>query len=70
MRLIRDPDDDKRGKPMSASETFRSLFDEAGHYRAGEGEVPVTFATLGGSRYPGKLYFRGGLCIRAEMPYE
>lgn len=55
---------------MSASETFRSLFDEAGHYRAGEGEVPVTFATLGGSRYPGKLYFRGGLCIRAEMPYE
>ena len=52
---------------MSAAETFRSLFDEAGHYRAGEGEVPVTFATLGGSRYPGKLHFRGGLCIRAEM---
>jgi hypothetical protein len=52
---------------MSAVDDFRRYFDEAGHYRAGDGVVNVTFATRGGGRFPGKLHFKGGLCVRAEM---
>lgn len=32
-----------------------------------DGELPVVFSTRGGTRFPGRLLFRGGLCFRAEM---
>src|SRR4051794_36775849 len=52
---------------MSAADDFKSLFDEIGRYKAGDGDVDVVFLTKGGVRFPGKLRFKGGLCVRAEM---
>jgi hypothetical protein len=52
---------------MSAVDDFRSKFDEEGRFRSSDGTLNVVFATKGGSRFPGKLHFRSGLCVRAEM---
>src|SRR5689334_22701593 len=57
----------KGGRTMSTAEDFRNQFDTEGRFQAGNGELPVIFATRGGSRFPGKLFFRNGLCFRAEM---
>jgi hypothetical protein len=52
---------------MSVVDDFRSRFDELGRFRDGDGTLDIMFATRGGGRFPGKLYFRAGLCVRAEM---
>ena len=52
---------------MSTPEDFRSQFDAEGRFQGGNGELPVIFATRGGGRFPGKFFFRDGLCYRAEM---
>ncbi len=52
---------------MSAADVFRSKFDEDGRYRDGNGELAVVFATQGGGRFSGKLRFKDGLCVRAEI---
>ena len=52
---------------MSAVDDFKSKFDEEGRFRESNGTLNVVFATKGGSRFPGKLHFKGGLCVRAEM---
>ena len=52
---------------MSAADFFLSLFDEQGRYKNGDGEVPVTFSTKSGAQYSGKLRFKGGLLVSAEM---
>jgi len=51
---------------MATSTEFKGLFDSDGRYLGGDGEEAVLFATLG-ARYPGKLSFRQGLCVGAEM---
>lgn len=51
---------------MTATE-FRSQFDADGRYHNGDGTTDVTFATRGGSRYPGRMVFKDGLCVRAEV---
>src|SRR4051812_33331940 len=55
------------GVPMSAADEFFSLFDAEGRFRAGEGSVDVVFLTNTGRRYPGRLTFKGGLCVSADM---
>ncbi|HEY7426358.1 MAG TPA: hypothetical protein VH682_19150 [Gemmataceae bacterium] len=52
---------------MSIPEDFQSQFDADGRFLGKNGELAVIFATRGGARFPGKLYFKDGLCIRAEM---
>src|SRR5271157_1327901 len=52
---------------MSAAEGFMSKFDEEGRFRDRDGVLDVVIMTSGGNRYPGKLHFHNGLCIRAEM---
>jgi len=52
---------------MSAADNFLSLFDEQGHYKNGDGEGGVIFLTQSGTQYPGKLRFKGGLSVSAEM---
>jgi hypothetical protein len=52
---------------MSAADNFLSLFDEQGRYRNGDGEVGVIFLTQSGTQYPGKLRFKSGLLVSAEM---
>jgi hypothetical protein len=52
---------------MSAADEFMRKFDEDGRYRDHDGVLDVVFMTSGGKRYPGKLHFNNGLCIRAEM---
>jgi hypothetical protein len=52
---------------MTTAEEFRDHFETDGRYRGGDGDIPVVFATIGGGRFPGKLRFKGGLCVRAEM---
>jgi hypothetical protein len=52
---------------MSAADDFLNLFDEQGRYKNSDGEVEVVFLTKSGSKYPGKLQFKGGLLARAEM---
>ena len=52
---------------MSAVDDFKSKFDEEGRFRESNGTLNVVFATKGGGRFPGKLHFSGGLCVRAEM---
>lgn len=52
---------------MSSVDDFLSQFDEHGQYRAVDGELDVVFSTKSGGQYPGKLVFKNGLCIRAEM---
>ena len=36
-------------------------------FRDHEGTLNVVFAMKGGGRFPGKLHFSNGLCVRAEM---
>ncbi len=55
------------GRIMPAADDFRNQFDEAGRYRSGDGVSNVVFATMGGSRFPGRLHFKNGLCVRAEL---
>ena len=52
---------------MSTADDFRAKFDAEGRFRDRDGEVPVVFATRSGGRFPGKLRFKNGLCVRAEM---
>ena len=52
---------------MSAADNFLSLFDEQGRYKNGDGEVGVIFLTQSGTQYPGKLRFKSGLLVSAEM---
>jgi hypothetical protein len=52
---------------MSTLEDFKSQFETDGRFLANDGELPVVFSTRGGARFPGKLLFRAGLCVRAEM---
>jgi len=52
---------------MSQLDDFKSKFDEEGRFRESHGTLNVVFATRGGSRFPGKLHFNGGFCVRAEM---
>jgi hypothetical protein len=52
---------------MSAADDFRNQFDEEGRYRNRDGTLNVVFAMGGGGRYPAKLHFSDGLCVRAEM---
>lgn len=52
---------------MSAAEKFLSLFDEEGRYKNGNGDVGVIFLTQGGTQFPGKLRFKRGLLVSAEM---
>ncbi len=52
---------------MSAADSFLSLFDEQGRYKHGDGEVGVTFLTQSGTQYSGKLRFKSGLLVSAEM---
>lgn len=46
---------------------FKSQFDSDGHFKLGDGALSVVFATRGGTRFPGTLYFSKSLCVRAEM---
>jgi hypothetical protein len=52
---------------MSTPEDFQNQFDADGRFLGKTGELAVVFATRGGARFPGKFYFKDGLCIRAEM---
>ena len=52
---------------MSQLDDFTSKFDEAGRFRDCDGTLNVVFAMKGGGRFPGKLHFSTGLCVRAEM---
>lgn len=52
---------------MATVVDLASHFDAEGRFLDGEGELDVVFATRGGERFPGRLCFRDGLCIRAEM---
>lgn len=51
---------------MTAAE-FIQRFDEEGRYRTGTGREDVVFVSRGRRRHRGRLHFRGGLCVRAEM---
>src|SRR5438067_1038903 len=55
------------GKTMSAVDDFKDKFDSEGRLRAQNGSVAVVFATKGGGRFPGRLHFNNGSCVRAEM---
>lgn len=52
---------------MASVTDFLNQFDEEGRYSALDGVLDVVFATRGDGRYPGKLHFSNGLCVRAEM---
>jgi hypothetical protein len=52
---------------MSAVDDFKAKFDSEGRLRDQNGSLAVVFATKGGGRFPGKLHFSDGLCVRAEM---
>jgi hypothetical protein len=52
---------------MSAAESFLRLFDEQGRYKSGDGEVGVNFQLRSGTEYSGKLRFKSGLLVSAEM---
>jgi len=52
---------------MSQLDDFKSKFDEEGRFRNRDGTQSVVFAMKGGGRFPGKLQFSNGLCVRAEM---
>jgi hypothetical protein len=52
---------------MSAVDDFRADFDLEGRWHERDGWLNVVFATKGGGRFPGKLHFADGLCVRAEM---
>ena len=52
---------------MSAAKGFMRKFDEEGRFRDRDGVLDVVIMTSVGNRYPGKLHFNNGLCIRAEM---
>src|SRR5947209_10125052 len=53
--------------PTRRSSDLQNQFDADGRFLGKNGELAVIFATRGGARFPGKLYFKDGLCIRAEM---
>src|SRR5262249_11090246 len=46
---------------------FRAKFDSEGRLCDPNGSLAVVFATKGGGRFPGRLHFSNGLCVRAEM---
>ena len=50
---------------MLTPEDFKSQFDADGRFLGKDGELAVIFATRGGARFPGKLYFKDGHCFRA-----
>ncbi len=52
---------------MASVTDFLNQFDEEGRYSALDGVLDVVFATRGDGRYPGKLHFSNGLCVRAKM---
>ncbi len=52
---------------MSTADDFLSLFDEQGRYKNGDGQVGIIFLTRSGTEYPGKLRFKSGLLVSAEM---
>jgi hypothetical protein len=49
------------------SQSFLAEFDDEGCYRHGSGTLDVTFQSRAGTRYPGRLHFANGLCVRAQM---
>jgi len=49
------------------STTFFAMFDVGGKFRTGTGEVEVSFATISGGRFSGRLGYDRGYCIRATM---
>lgn len=51
---------------MTAIE-FTEKFEEMGRYRAVNGYENVTFVTRTRRRYPGRVHFRDGFCVRVEM---
>jgi len=52
---------------MTKSDDFLSQFDDDGRYKNGDGEVEVVYLTNSGSRYPGRLRFKNGQLVVAEM---
>ena len=52
---------------MSATDEFLNLFEAEGRFRAGDGTVNVVFLTNSGRRYSGRLEFKDGLCVSADM---
>ncbi len=52
---------------MSDVDDFKGKFDSEGRLRDQNGSLNLVFATKGGARFPGKLHFTNGLCVRAEM---
>ncbi len=52
---------------MTKAAEFLGLLDEEGRFRQGDGDVDIVLTTAASSRYPGKLHFEGGLCVRVEM---
>ncbi len=52
---------------MSQADEFLNLFDAEGRFRDRDGAVDVVFLTNTGRRYPGRLEFKDGLCVSADM---
>jgi len=52
---------------MSAIADFKAKFDTEGCLRDRDGSLAVVFTTRGGARFPGRLHFSNGLCVRAEI---
>ncbi|MBV9123124.1 MAG: hypothetical protein JO112_07195, partial [Planctomycetes bacterium] len=52
---------------MAKADEFLNLFDSEGRFRAGDSAVDVVFLTNTGRKYPGRLEFKGGLCVSADM---
>jgi hypothetical protein len=52
---------------MSAVNDFMNQFDEDGRYEGRDGLLDVVFLTNGGRHLPGRLHFRQGLCVRAQV---
>jgi len=52
---------------MSTLTRLESLIDAERVDPTFNGSVDIVFTTIGGMRFPGRLDFRDGLCVRAEM---
>ncbi len=52
---------------MSALDDFKANFDPDGLLRDRDGSLHVVFGTKGGVRFPGKLDFQDGFCVKAEL---
>jgi hypothetical protein len=52
---------------VSKASEFLNRFDAGGRFRESDGSLDVVFLTNKGGKYPGKLEFRDGFCVRADM---